>query len=108
MKGAGAWLKVNGEAIYGTRARAGTLWRGAKKIRYTRSKDGRFVYAILTEWPGNQIVLKSERPKEGSSITLLGANTSLSWRFDSAHGTEISFRRTCNRPATGLANMPGA
>jgi alpha-L-fucosidase len=102
MRGAGAWLKVNGEAIYGTRARAGTLWQEGEKIRYTRSKDRRFVYAILSEWPGNQIVLKSGRPKEGSSITLLGANTSLSWRFDSAHGTEISFpenlQQAGNRP----------
>lgn len=52
MKGAGTWLKVNGEAIYGTRPRTGTLWSEGETVRYTRSKDRRFVYAILTQWPG--------------------------------------------------------
>ena len=56
MKGAGSWLKVNGEAIYATRAREGALWSEGETVRYTRSKDSRFVYAILTEWPGRQIV----------------------------------------------------
>ena len=34
MKGAGAWLKVNGEAIYATRPREGTLWSEGETVRY--------------------------------------------------------------------------
>ncbi|HUV70321.1 MAG TPA: alpha-L-fucosidase [Terracidiphilus sp.] len=102
MKGAGAWLKVNGEAIYATRPRAGTLWSEGETIRYTRSKDGRHVYAILTEWPGTQITLKTVRPKAGSSLTLLGANAKLSWKFDSEDGTTImlpeNLQQLANRP----------
>ena len=103
MKGAGAWLKVNGEAIYATRPRAGTLWAEGDSVRYTQSKDGKFVYAILTEWPGTQVTLKSVRPKPGTEVTLLGANTTLSWKLDAAVGTTVTFpenlQQAGNRPS---------
>jgi alpha-L-fucosidase len=102
MKGAGAWLKVNGEAIYATRAREGTLWSEGESVRYTRSKDLRFVFAILTEWPGTQVVLKAVRPKAGSKVALLGSDAALSWKFDSAQGTIITLpanlQEVANRP----------
>jgi alpha-L-fucosidase len=99
MKGAGAWLKVNGEAIYATRPRNGTLWSEGENIRYTRSKDSRFVYAILTEWPGTQVVLKTVRPKPGSRVDLLGSTTKLTWKFDSTRGTIISFPEDVQQPS---------
>ena len=102
MKGAGAWLKVNGEAIYATRPRKGTLWSEGETVRYTRTKDLRFVYAILTEWPGTQVVLSKMRPKVGSRVTLLGSDARLSWKFDSGKGTTITFpenlQQADNRP----------
>lgn len=102
MKGAGAWLKVNGEAIYATRPRAGTLWSEGETVRYTRSKDRRFVYAIVTEWPGRQLVLRKVRPKAGSMATLLGSGIRLSWKFDPAQGTIFTFpenlQQADNRP----------
>ena len=102
MKGAGAWLKVNGEAIYATRPREGSLWSEGETVRYTRSKDSRFVYAMLTQWPGKQLVLRSIRPREGSKVSLLGSQSKLSWRFDSATGTTISLpenlQQASNRP----------
>jgi alpha-L-fucosidase len=98
MKGAGAWLKVNGEAIYSTRARKGTLWSEGDTVRFTRSKDRRFVYAILTEWPGAQVTLKTIRPRDGSRVGLLGSQTELSWKFDSAVGTNISLPENLQMP----------
>ncbi len=102
MKATGAWLKVNGEAIYATRPRAGTLWSEGDAVRYTRSKDGRSVYAILTEWPGSQATLTTARPREGSKITLLGSKQNLAWKFDSARGTTITLpenlQQASNRP----------
>ena len=102
MKGAGTWLKVNGEAIYATRPREGKLWAEGETVRYTRSKDRRFVYAILTEWPGTQVVLKAVRPKAGSKVTLLGSHQTLPWKFDSAQGTIITLpenlQQAGNRP----------
>ncbi len=102
MKGAGTWLKVNGEAIYATRPRAGTLWSEGDNLRYTRTKDERFVYAILTEWPGRQTTLKTVQPKSGSKVSLLGVKQDLPWKFDSASGTTITlpenFQQPSNRP----------
>jgi alpha-L-fucosidase len=106
MKAAGAWLKVNGEAIYATRAREGADWAEGDTIRYTRTnprrKDRRFVYAILTEWPGTQVTLKSVRPAAGSTITLLGSKATLPWKFDSAQGTIVrlpeELQQASNRP----------
>jgi alpha-L-fucosidase len=102
MKGAGSWLKINGDAIYSTRPREGAFWSEGESVRYTRSKDSRFVYAILTEWPGMQVVLKSIQPKPGSKVSLLGSHAELSWKFDSARGTTITLpenlQQVDNRP----------
>lgn len=102
MREAGAWLKVNGGAIYATRARAGTLWSEGETVRYTRSKDARFVYAMLTEWPGRQVVLKAVRPRAGSKVRLLGSEETLKWQFDSAAGTIVTLpermQQASNRP----------
>jgi len=98
MKAAGAWLKVNGEAIYATRAREGTLWSEGDTVRYTRTKDRRFVYAILTDWPGAQATLKTIRPKEDSRVTLLGSRSELQWKFDSATGTTVALPENLQQP----------
>jgi alpha-L-fucosidase len=103
MRGAGEWLEVNGEAIYATRPRAGTLWSEGDKVRYTRSTDRRFVFAILTEWPGAQVTLKSVRPKPNTALTLLGSNAALPWKFDSATGTTVKFPE----PMQQAGNRPG-
>jgi alpha-L-fucosidase len=89
MKAAGAWLHVNGEAIYATRPRDGDDWAEGETVRYTRSKDHRFVYAILSAWPGNDLLLKSVRPKVNSPVKLLGSDATLQWRFDPGRGTTI-------------------
>jgi alpha-L-fucosidase len=90
LKAAGGWLRVNGEAIYATRPRDGDNWAEGESVRFTRSKDRRFVYAILTAWPGAQVALKSVRPKMDSSIRLLGSDAALRWRFDADRGTTIT------------------
>jgi alpha-L-fucosidase len=99
MKGTGAWLKVNGEAIYSTRPREGTLWSEGETVRFTRTKDRRFIYAILTQWPGSQLTLKSIRPRDGSRVTLLGSNAPLQWSFDSATGTTFSLPENLQQPS---------
>jgi len=82
---AGRWLRVNGEAIYATRP--WQYWKEGEMIRYTRSKDGRYVYAIALQWPGRQLTLSRPRATTGSKIFLLGVNEPLEWHQDSAHLT---------------------
>jgi alpha-L-fucosidase len=102
MKAAGTWLKVNGEAIYATRARPGRQWFEGDAVRYTRTKDQRTVYAILTSWPGREITLSSVRPKPGSKVSLLGSNAPVTWTFDAAKGTTFklpeNMQQASNRP----------
>lgn len=98
MREAGAWLKVNGEAIYATRPREGTKWSQGDTIRYTRSKDGRFVYAILTEWPKGPVTLESVRPDARSKVSLLGTDATLPWTLDAARGTAINLPENLQQP----------
>lgn len=102
IEDAGKWLQINGEAIYATRPRQESSWSEGDSIRYTRSKDQRFVYAIFTAWPGPEATLQSVRPKPGTRIELLGSDRTIAWSFDSAKGTIITFpealQQNNNRP----------
>ncbi|MBM4038852.1 MAG: hypothetical protein FJ290_10085, partial [Planctomycetes bacterium] len=84
---AGNWLKVNGEAIYKTRP--WVRYKEGDAIRFTRSKDGRAVYAISLKWPGKTLKLKSIRAREGSEVRMLGVNAPLKWRNDDLEGLTI-------------------
>lgn len=81
----GAWLKVNGEAIYGTTyfnhaAEPG----GPDDLRYT-VKDGT-LYATALTWPGEELTLGTDLPVDRrTEITLLGSNgAKLKWRKDAS------------------------
>ncbi len=71
----GAWLKVNGEAIYGTHP-----WRETSEgdVGYTSKSTS--VYAIAEKWPGQELVLSAPRPTARTAITFLGRNAPLKWR----------------------------
>ena len=90
LRAAGDWLKINGEGIYGTRPRDGTLWSEGELIRYTRSKDRRWVYAFSLQWPGKELLLTSVMPRSGSDIHLLGYREPLRWNYDGNRGLTIS------------------
>jgi alpha-L-fucosidase len=76
-----AWMRVNGEAIHGTRAMA--PFRDGK-CRLTRGKDGS-VFAIYVaddqeEGPPSHILLGSQDPPPGTTVSLLGVDGDLAWR----------------------------
>jgi alpha-L-fucosidase len=91
LKEAGRWLKINGEGIYSTRARK--IWKEDPDIRFTTTKDKRYIYAFALSWPGETLILTSVKPAPGTSIRLLGYPASLKW--DYANG-----RLTIHIPAT--------
>ena len=78
----GDWLRVNGHGIYATRPY--TTFGEGRNIRYTRSKDNRYVYAFIMNWPeepfaGGNITLKSVMARSGSQIKMLGLDHSFSY-----------------------------
>jgi alpha-L-fucosidase len=107
----GAWLKVNGEAIYATRpwnhfgegpstqsAEKGqfdgqrdtfTTPFTARDIRFTQSKDGKTVYAIVLSVPADgKVTIQSlaeksaDWPEKVGSVRLLGAGEKLKFLRD--------------------------
>ena len=77
MLSIGKWLEKNGEAIYGTRIVAPY---STAEVDYTRSKDGRRVYAIVKE-SAREVTLGCAL-REGSSVRLLGSSAPLACRRD--------------------------
>jgi alpha-L-fucosidase len=73
----GAWLKVNGEAIYATRS-----WRKMSEgdVRYTSKGDA--VYAIVGRWPDQELVLGAPRATAKTTVELLGGKEPLKWRAE--------------------------
>ena len=96
----GGWLKVNGEAIYGTRpwkisgegpteVVGGAFKDTASKpftgqdIRFTTKGDA--LYAIALAWPENgELVVKSLADYPVKKVDLLGAAGVLSWKRDAS------------------------
>ncbi len=74
----GAWLAVNGEAIYGTRPRR--IFHEGDSTWFTAGKDGRVVYAISLNWPGSEFTVRSVRPARGSQVFMLGVKEPLEWQ----------------------------
>lgn len=109
MREIGAWLKVNGEAIYGTRPygepskRVVRLpdkstqpkgvnawwWQFEESLKIARA-DGPFyytrrggnLYAIHYGWPEASVTIPGVRPKPGAKIRMIGVDRDLTWRQD--------------------------
>lgn len=79
LRGIGDWLKVNGEAIYGTLpwvTAEGTTLEGID-VRFT--KKGNSLYVILFKKPKEKTTLKLLRVQRGSTIKMLGTGNKLKW-----------------------------
>ena len=71
----GGWLKKYGKAIYSTRIVAPFA---TEEVSYTRSKDGKTVFAIIKN-PKAENVLEIS-PKDDSKITEVSQGVNLSWQ----------------------------
>jgi alpha-L-fucosidase len=81
----GAWIKVNGDAIYGSRPVAPYA---DGKLRLTSGKDGTAYFVYLADEAETAlpavIRIASRRPADGARVTLLGTSVPLAWRPDGA------------------------
>ncbi len=91
----GDWLKVNGEAIYGTQPIGGAPTSG--DVRYTRKGDA--VYAIALKWPGGRLAVPNVRLGRGARVTLLGRDEAIAWK---PQGGGIAF----SAPALTVDEVP--
>jgi alpha-L-fucosidase len=124
LKEVGAWLKVNGEALYGTRPRPGDLWKeggdligagsktdnapaqdlsgGNPPIRFSQTKDNRTIYVICLGWPGTTLPLKTVPTSQVRSVSMLGLRQPLRSHSDGANGLAIDLpadlQTETNRP----------
>jgi len=77
LRGVGEWLRVNGEAIYGTRP-----WETHKdgNVRFTRK--GNTLYAVALEWPEEELRLTSLAGKPVLKVELLGSPEAIAWKVE--------------------------
>ena len=104
LKEAGQWLKVNGQGIYATRPREGTLWLEGDTLRFTRSKDQRTIFCFALEWPGKTVVIKSLEAHQAGKVEMLGFSKPLASHWDPAQGLVITIpeelQPESNRPCS--------
>ncbi|KAK7002605.1 alpha-L-fucosidase [Biomphalaria glabrata] len=88
----GAWLKVNGEAIYKSGIWTYQSDNATAHVWYTTRTDGPqpVVYAILLNWPRNFLVLSRPNADSGTKISLLGYPNPLTFTSLSGGGVNIT------------------
>lgn len=78
----GAWLSVNGEAIYGTQPYEVTCdnTQLGQPVWYTRSRDGKYGYAIVFHWPLSEtFICKGANMIWDTPVYMLGWDKPLEW-----------------------------
>lgn len=107
IKGVGAWLTVNGDAIYGTRPwkRAEGRTTDGTDVRFTSKQNS--LFAILLKTPAaEQITIESLKAPEGMRVELLGADGPLDWQQAGSALTIQFGRRLAHSPAVSLKMTP--
>jgi len=90
LRKVGAWMRINGEAIYGTRPVAPYV---EGKVRLTRGKDSSVYLIYLGDekehQPPSEIYISRYQPPKQARATLLGTSVELFWRPVGSSGVAV-------------------
>ncbi len=78
LRDLGAWIKVNGEAIYGSRMY--TTFAEGDNIRFTQSKDAKTQYVFLFNYPTDTVELSKLPFSAQTKVQMLGSKQQLKWK----------------------------
>jgi alpha-L-fucosidase len=87
LKEIGVWMKLNGQAIYGTRMYK--LFGEGENIRFTQSKDGKILNIFLFNYPQGNVHLNNVSFNAKTTVKLIGSNQKLKWKTGS-EGVDIA------------------
>ena len=103
LRDTGKWLRINGEGIFATRPRPGSLWNEGNNLRFTRSKDNRTIYCFALSWPGRALEITSLESKQITAVEMLGYSKKLEYRRDPTRGLVVTIpgelQEPSNRPS---------
>lgn len=94
----GAWLAVNGEAIYETTERTVSKESGNGITIYYTEKD-KALYAIFKDWIRNPVTITLEKDQQVKMVSMLGLQKEISWE---QNGETL----TIELPLLGMDEVP--
>jgi len=87
LKEIGAWMKINGEAIYKTRMYS--VFGENDGIHFTQSKDKKTQFIFLSAFPDDPLILTKISFKKNTKVQMQGTNKKLLWKR-TGKGIEIN------------------
>src|SRR5690242_19508515 len=80
-------MKVNGQAIYGTRMF--DSYGEGDRVRFTQTKDGQVRYIFLFDFPKESITISKMPFASSTHVKMLGSSKNLIWK-KTAVGVQIA------------------
>ncbi len=103
----GAWLRINGEGIFGSRARPPYA---SGPVRFTRRGSYAYAFLLPEAWKNaadGEIEIRGLRPQAGSEVRLLKTGAPVAWRaLDDGFAVRLAAAVTAGQPAIALRMVP--